>query len=105
MTAIDDLTALLETTEAVKHVLEILKKEPAYLLSNICQEYEKVKEPVPDYRLQITGYLAETALNALVSAKLITRQSGERMSLYTYEPTTEGQKQYERLKASGFYHK
>ena len=105
MTAIDDLTALLETTEAMKQVLETLKKEPAYLLGNICQEYEKTKEPVPDYRLQITGYLAETALNALISAGLISRQSGGKLSLYSYEPTTEGQNQYEKLKVNGFYHK
>jgi len=105
MGAIDDFAVLLETTEVMKQVVSSLKEEPAHLLGRICRGYQRTSDAVPDHYLHFTGYLGETALKALLSAELIRRQSGGRISLYLYEPTTEGLKQYESLKADGFYQK
>lgn len=103
MSAIDDFSALLETTEVMQQVLRSLKEEPAHLLREICREYQRTGQPVPDHRLNPTGYLGEAAVKALLSARLINRQSGGTTSLYCYEPTPEGLEQYERLEADGFY--
>lgn len=105
MSAIDDFTALLEATEVMKQVLKSLKEEPAHLLGSICREYQRTGQPVPDHRLHFVGYMGEAALKALLSAGLIQRQAGGRLSLYCYEPTSEGFEQYERLKADNFYQK
>ncbi len=105
MTAIDDFAALLETTEVMKQVLKSLKEEPVHLLGNICREYERTGQPVPDHRLHFVGYLGEAAIKALLALGLIRQQSGGRLSLYSYEPTKEGLEQYERLKADGIYKK
>ena len=103
MSAIDDFTAFLESTETMKQVLRSLREEPARLLGNICREYERAGQPVPDHRLQFIGYLGEFIADVLISAGLVKRQSGDRFSIYTYEPTPEGIKQYKNLKADGFY--
>ncbi len=105
MGAIDDFAVLLETTEVMKQALRSLKEEPAHLLGDICREYQRTSEAVPDHSLHFTGYLGEAALKALLSVGMIRRQSGERLFLYLYEPTTEGLKQYESLKADSFYQK
>jgi len=105
MGIIDDFAALLEATEVMKQVLKSLKEEPAHLLGDICREYQRTGQSVPDHRLYFAGYMGEATLKALLSAGLIKRQPGGRMSLYSYEPTPEGLKQYERLKADGFYKK
>ena len=105
MSAVDDFTTLLETTEAMKQVLKSLKEEPAHLLGDVCREYQRTGQPVPDHRLHFVGYMGEATLKALLSAGLIRRQPGGRLSLYCYEPTPEGLEQYEKLKADGFYKK
>ena len=105
MGAIDEFAVLLESTEVMKQVLNSLKEEPAHLLGDICREYQRTGEAVPDHRLHITGYLGEASLKALLSIGLVRRQSGGRLSLYLYEPTTEGLKQYESLKTDSFYQK
>jgi hypothetical protein len=105
MSAIDDFAALLETTEVVRQVLKNLKEEPAHLLGDLCREYRMTGQPVPDHRLHFAGYMGEAALKALISAGLIRRQPGGRLSLYCYEPTTQGLEQYQRLEADGFYRK
>ena len=103
MSAIDDFAALVETTEVMKQVIKSLREEPAHLLGEICQNYQRTGHPVPDHRLHLTGYMGEAALKALLSIGLVKRHSGERTALYTYEPTAEGLAQYEKLKADGFY--
>ena len=105
MSAIDDFATLLETTEVMKQVVKSLKEEPAHLLGDICREYQRTGQPVPDHRLHFVGYMGEAALKALLSAGLIRRQSGGRLSLYSYEPTPGGLEQYEKLKADGLYKK
>lgn len=103
MSAIDDFVTLLETTEVMKQVLKSLKEEPAHLLGDICREYQRTGQSMPDHHLQFVGYMSEAALKALLSAGLIRRQLGGRLSLYCYEPTSEGLAQYEKLKADNFY--
>ena len=105
MSAIDDFVTLLETTEVMKQVLKSLKEEPAHLLGDICREYQRTGQSMPDHHLQFVGYMGEAALKALLSAGLIRRQPGGRLSLYCYEPTPEGLAQYEKLKADNFYQK
>jgi len=105
MSAIDDFVTLLETTEVMKQVLKSLKEEPAHLLGDICREYQRTGQSMPDHHLQFVGYMGEAALKALLSAGLIRRQPGGRLSLYCYEPTSEGLAQYEKLKADNFYQK
>jgi len=103
MSAIDDFAALLGATEVMQQIHKSLKEEPAHLLGNICREHEKTGQPVPDHHVHLVGYMSETALRALLAAGLIKQQPGGRLSLYCYEPTPEGLKQYEKLKAEGFY--
>jgi hypothetical protein len=102
MSSLDDLFALLENTEVMQQVRKSLKEEPAHLLCDICREYQKSGQPVPDHRLRFIGYMGEAAVRALLSAGLVKRQSGGRVSLYTYEPTAVGLGQYEKLKVDGF---
>ena len=103
MSAIDDFAALVETTEVMKQVIKSLRQEPAHLLSEICQDYQRTGRLVPDHRLHFTGYMGEAALKALLSIGLVKRHSGGRTALYIYEPTAEGLAQYEKLRADGFY--
>jgi len=99
MSAIDDFARLIEATDVVKQILNSLKEDPARVLSRICREYERTGIRVPDHNLELYGFMGEAAVAALVSAGLIRRQHGGRISLYCYEPTAEGIKQYEKLKA------
>ena len=103
MSAIDEFVDLLATTEVMKQVLKNLREEPAHLLGNICQEYERTGQPVPDHRLQFFGYMGEVTPKVLTSAGLVKRLTGDRLSIYTYEPTPAGREQYEKLKADGFF--
>ena len=105
MGAIDSFTALVENTDVMKQVIKSLREEPAHLLSDICLEYQRTGQPVPDHRLHFVGYLGEAALRSLLSAGLIRQQPGRKLSLYCYEPAPEGLEQYERLKTEGFYKK
>jgi hypothetical protein len=103
MSALDDFTTLLDSTDVIKQLIKTLKEEPAHILGDICREYEKTGQVVPDHRLRTVGYMGEAAVRALISVKLITRSSGGVLSLYCFEPTKEGLKYYRSLKAEGFY--
>ena len=103
MSAINDFAALVEATEVVQHVLRSVKVEPAHLLGDICGEYRKSGQSVPDHHLRLTGYLGEVALKALLSSGMISQQPGGKLSLYSYEPTPEGMAQFDKLEAEGFY--
>jgi hypothetical protein len=103
MGSLDDFAALIEATEVMQQLARSLKEEPARLLGYICREYEKTGEPVPDHHLNLVGYLSEVSLRALILAGLVHQQVGGWSSLYRYEPTPEGTKQHEALKAIGFY--
>jgi len=102
MSVIDDFAALLEQTEVMQQVLNSVKVEPAHLLGDICREYGKTGQPIPDHRLCLVGYLGEAAIKALISAGLVIRQAGGTLCLYAYQPTAAGLAQYEKLKADGF---
>jgi hypothetical protein len=103
MGILEDFAGLIEATEVMQQVFKSLREEPAQLLGQICAEYRGNSLPVPDHRLSFVGYLGEATLKALIAAGLIRRLSGERLSLYAYEPTAAGLEWYEKLKASGFF--
>lgn len=103
MSTLDNFFTLLEATQVMQQVIRSLKEEPAHLLGHICREHESTGRPVPDHHLNLVGYLGEASLKALISAGLVRQQPGNRLALYCYEPTAEGVKQYEGLKADGFY--
>ena len=102
MSALDDFTALLETTDVIKQVLKSLQEEPALILGHINREYEKSGESVPDHRLLLGGFLGEDSLKALVAAGLVEKEPGQ-YSVYSYVPTAVGKEHYQKLEASGFY--
>ena len=72
-------------------------------LGDICREYQRTGQPVPDHHVHFGGYMGETTVKALVSAGLVKREPGGRISLYSYEPTKEGLAHYKKLKAEGIY--
>ncbi len=102
MNGLDEFIDLIEETEAVKGVVKSLKLEPAKLLRDICLEYRETGHPIPDYKLNLVGYLREIALRALISADLIEEKSGGRLSLYVYEPTEKGLDQFVKLEDADF---
>jgi len=102
MGAYEDLIEKLKQTEAVQQVLATLEKEPVTLLHAICKEYEVSNEPVPDHHLLVSGYLKEVALRALLSAGLLERQPGGKLTVHAYKPTSAGMKYYRRLVNEGW---
>jgi len=97
MGAFEDFTDLIKQTETMQALLQSLEKEPAKLLAAVCREYEVTNKAVPDHHLNLAGYSGEAMLRALVSANLITRERGDRFSLYGYKPTEEGLKYYKAM--------
>jgi hypothetical protein len=97
MGAFEDFTELIKQTETMQALLQSLEKEPAKLLAAVCREYETTNKAVPDHHLNLAGYSGEAMLRALVSANLITRERGDRFSLYGYKPTEEGIKHYKAM--------
>ena len=97
MGAFEDFTDLIKKTETMQSLLQSLEKEPAKLLAAVCREYEVTNKAVPDHHLNLAGYSGEAMLRALVSANLITRERGDRFSIYGYKPTEEGLKYYKAM--------
>ena len=97
MGAFEDFTDLISQTATMQALLQSLEKEPAKLLAAVCREYEVTNKAVPDHHLNLAGYSGEAMLRALVSANLITRERGDRFSLYGYKPTEEGLKYYKAM--------
>ena len=97
MGASEDFIDLIKQTETMQALLQNLEREPAKLLGIICREYEATNKAVPDHHLNLAGYFSEAMLRALVSANLITRERGDRFSLYGYNPTEAGLKYYKAM--------
>jgi hypothetical protein len=97
MGAFEEFTDLIRQTATMQALLQSLEKEPAKLLAAVCREYEVTKGAVPDHHLNLAGYSGEAMLRALVSANLITRERGDRFSLYGYKPTQEGLRYYKAM--------
>jgi DNA-binding MarR family transcriptional regulator len=97
MGAFEDFTDLIKKTETMQSLLQSLEKEPAKLLAAVCREYEVTNKAVPDHHLNLAGYSGEAMLRALVSANLITRERGDRFSIYGYKPTEAGLKYYKAM--------
>ncbi|UCD21811.1 MAG: hypothetical protein JSW22_07230 [Chloroflexota bacterium] len=97
MDAFEEFTALVRQTATMQALLQSLEKEPAKLLIAVCREYEVTSKAVPDHHLNLAGYSGEAMLRALASTNLITRERGDRFSLYGYKPTKEGLKYYRAM--------
>jgi hypothetical protein len=97
MGAFEDFVDVVKQTETMQALLQNLEKEPAKILAAICREHEVTNKAVPDHHLNLAGYFGEAMLRALVSADLITRERGDRFSLYGYKPTEEGLKYYKTM--------
>ena len=97
MSAFEEFTDLIRRTATMQALLQSLENEPAKLLAAVCREYEVTKGAVPDHHLNLAGYSGEAMLRALVSANLVTRERGDRFSLYGYKPTEDGLKYYKAM--------
>jgi hypothetical protein len=97
MGVFEDFVDVVKQTETMQSLLQNLEREPAKLLAAICREYEATNKAVPDHHLNLAGYFGEAMLRALVSANLITRERGDRLSLYGYKPTEAGLKYYKAM--------
>ncbi len=103
MSAYDEFVALVDNTDVMKEMLKSFRERLVHFLGDVCREFQRTGQPVPDHHLHFAGYLGETTIKALVAAGLIKRQAGGRISLYSYEPTPEGLAHFEKLKAEGVY--
>ena len=99
MGASEDFIAALKNTEAMQSLLQSLEDEPARLLSSICREYEATNQAVADHHLSLPGYFNDAMLRALLSAKLITMEPGDRFSICSYKPTETGLNFYKGMLA------
>jgi len=97
MNAFEDFVAEIRKTQTMQTLLESLEKEPAKLLGAICEEYKTTNKAVPDHHLHLAGYFGEAMLRILLSANLVTKEQGDRFSLYGYRPTKAGLQHYKRL--------
>lgn len=93
----------IKRTDVMAQALNCLDQEPLQLLGEICRQAQRTGEPVPDYGLHPSGYLGEVALKALIEAELVKMIPAPKFSLFRYEPTKEGLKQYRRLDEAGYY--
>lgn len=97
MAAFEDLVTVVRNTEIMQTLLRGLEEESAKLLVAICKEYEQTGRTVPDHHLHLTGYSSDILLRALVSAELVTKEPGNKYSIYGYRPTTTGLNRYKAM--------
>jgi hypothetical protein len=97
MGAFEDFVTEIKRTETMQALLKSLEEEPAKLLSAICKEYEATNRAVPDHHLSLMGYFGEAILRSLLSAKLITKETGDRFSLCSFRPTEAGLKYHNAM--------
>lgn len=95
----EDFVDTIKKTQTMQELIKSLEEEPAKLLGSICREYEKSSKAVPDHHLHLSGYFGEAMLRALLAANLVTKEAGDRFSLYGYTPTEEGLKYYKGMVA------
>jgi glycerate-2-kinase len=98
MGAFEDFVDIIRKTEAMQEILKNLVEEPAKLLASICEEYEDTDKPVPDHHLLLVGQTGETAVKVLLSANMITKETGQ-FSLYSYKPTELGLTYCKKMRA------
>ncbi|MEA3442139.1 MAG: hypothetical protein U9R04_01415 [Chloroflexota bacterium] len=99
MSAFEDFLAVAKKTDTMQSLLQNLEEGPARLLYSICKEYEATHELVPDHHLNLTGYFGEAMLRVLLSANMVTRESGGRFFLYGFTPTETGLGYYKAMLA------
>jgi len=99
MDVFEDFLAVVKQTEPMQALLKSLEEGLAMLLSSICREYEATNKAVADHHLNLTGYFGEAMLRILLSANMLTKESGDRYSLYSYTPTETGLNYYKSMLA------
>jgi len=97
MSAFEDFVAIISKTQPMQELLGNLREEPARILNSICKEYEAANKAVPDHHLPFAGYFTEVSIKALLSAGLITAETGGMLSLYQYKPTELGLEHYKKM--------
>jgi len=97
MNIFEDFAAEIRKTQTMQALLASLEEEPAKLLNTICKEYKTTNKLVPDHHLHLSGYFGEAMLRTLLSAKLVTKEAGNRFCLYGYKPTKIGLKYHESM--------
>ncbi|MCK4581233.1 MAG: hypothetical protein KAU10_07765 [Dehalococcoidia bacterium] len=97
MAALEEFVSVIRETETVRSFLQGLEGESVKLLGAICREYEATDKAVPDHHLYLTGYSSEMILRALVSAEVVIKEPGDRLSLHGYRPTEAGLKHYRAI--------
>jgi hypothetical protein len=101
MSALEEFVERIHQTDAMQELVRSLDEEPARFLIRVCRRYEETGRPVPDHYLQMTGYFGETMLRVLVQARLLSRHTGGRGSIYAYEPTADGLELHRRMREEG----
>lgn len=96
-----ELLNLVNSTENMRQIFSELEQEPLRLLCTVCREKQRDNKPVPDHRLALHSYFAETALRSLVGAGLLKQIQGGSFSIYDYEPTETGLALYSKLVDEG----
>ena len=97
MTSSEEFNNTVNETEAMKSLYRMLAEEPLKIFRVICREYEATEKPVPDHHINFTDYFTATILRALVSSKMLIRETGDKLSLYSYIPTEQGIHFYRRM--------
>jgi hypothetical protein len=103
MSAFTEFIEEIKKTDVMRRVLNLLEKEPAYMLKVICKEFEASGNALPDHRLQLNGFIEDISLKAFVAAEYVSSEDGGRMSLYQYRPTDKGIQKYRYLLKTGYY--
>lgn len=99
MATFEDFVIEIKKTKTMQALFQSLEEEPAKLLGAICRKYETTGKAVPDHHLQLTGYFGEAMLRILMAANLVTKEFGDRFSLYMYKPTEMGLNYYKGMLA------
>ncbi len=92
MSALEDFTSAIGSTDVMRQIRTRLEREPVRILGRIWKSYRETNQPVPDYHLELVGYISESALEALIAAGYVKRNPGGNTCIYSYEPTEKGLK-------------
>ena len=84
--AADQLADLLPLKELATEV----KLYPVRLLTQLVEQADRRKGPVPDHVLTLLPYLGETALRALVDGGYVSKRGDVSYAIAAYEPTEKG---------------
>ncbi len=98
--ALDEARQTIAQLGPIRELAEELYSFPLTLLRQVCQEYDRRGEPVPDHLLSLPPYIGETALRALIEGGLLERFEDQRYAIHAYRPTEAGKAMVRRLDVS-----